>query len=115
MRVEVYRNIPKQNWSVRSVETGLVIDHADIVSVSNARFVVQQAGRDKVVRTHRKNVHAMVRGEWVSTEEAHRVICNRRVSYNPYKANYFWDVETGLPITISPSVILTDKGQVFMV
>ena len=117
-RFEVYKNLHKDCWSLRSVKTGLVERHEDAVHITNADFVVQQAGRAKVLRTGRKNVHAMIRGELNSGDvfagEGWRAIWNRRVAYNPYKAGYFYDVETGLPVTLSPNVVLDANGHVFI-
>ena len=63
MRVEVYFNLHKYIWSVRSAKTGRVILHTDKVHIRNPEFVVRQAGRERVLREGKKNVHAFVRGE----------------------------------------------------
>ena len=63
MRVEVYFNLHKKVFSVRSVMTGRVILHTDKVHISNPKFVVRKSGRDKVLRERKKNVHAFVRGD----------------------------------------------------
>jgi len=63
MRVEVYWNLSRNCWSIRDVATGRIHAHADKVSVRGAQFVVQPAGRARVLRERKKNVHAFVRGE----------------------------------------------------
>ncbi len=57
----VYRNLHNQVWSVRL--RGLVVDHSNYVWLRDARFVVSQPGRRRVVAEQRKNVHAFVAGE----------------------------------------------------
>ena len=60
MRVQVYYNIRRGDYSVR--QGGRVIDHVDSIILRDARFNVAPAGRDKVRETGVKNVHATVSG-----------------------------------------------------
>lgn len=60
--VDVYRNLSQGCWSVKDRSDGRVIGRADAVIVTDATFVVQPAGRAKVLREGQKNVHAFVRG-----------------------------------------------------
>ena len=62
-KVDVYKNLHKDIWSVRNRKTGRVITHKKLVHVRDASFVVQPAGRNKVLAEKRKNVHAFVRGQ----------------------------------------------------
>ena len=67
-RVDVYRNLHEDCYSIRSRETdsdeyGNVIGHAHGVLLRDAEFVVQEAGQAKCRETGVKNVHAVVRGE----------------------------------------------------
>lgn len=63
-RVEVYRNLTKpgaQVWySVR--QDGKVVGHTRGIHLKDCYFVVNQAGRRRVVETGHKNVHAWVKG-----------------------------------------------------
>jgi len=65
-KADVYKNLHRGCWSVRSRERGdrygRVVAHLDDVLVEDARFVVSQAGRRRVIAEGRKNVHAYVRG-----------------------------------------------------
>jgi hypothetical protein len=67
MRVEVYFNLHRKLWSVRDLSTGLVVDHVDEITIQDPSFTVQPAGRRKVIREGRKNVHAFVRGERIES------------------------------------------------
>jgi hypothetical protein len=104
MRVEVYRNLHKHCWSVRSVQTGKVVAHVDVATVKDARFVVRPAGRAKVLRDGRKNVHAFVKGEWVPDEPDKGY--DGQASYNPKRFGYFRDTVTDSPVHQSPKVFL---------
>lgn len=116
MRVEVYRNLRNGLMSVREV-SGLVLDHAEQVFMSDVRFVVQPAGRERVLREQRKNVHAFVRGEL----RGFSIGSNQgfddwegwtKVTYNPYEAPYFYPAEWGpaCEIRAGSQCVVTTKG-----
>jgi hypothetical protein len=124
MRHEVYWNLHKRIWSVRSCATGRVAMHARHVVLREVSFVVQPAGRNKVLRERRKNVHAFARGDyWHSSrsEDASGYMTGSylryaklregaecvRVTYNPYVSDQFMEVETGLPVKDANWVLLT--------
>ena len=62
-RVKVYFNLQKDCLSVIDAETGLLYCHAHRVELHDAKFRVQPAGRERVIREKRKNVHAYVIGD----------------------------------------------------
>ena len=93
-KIEVYRNLHKKCWSVR--QDGLVKFHCHQMSMKDCEFVVRPAGRAKVLREKRKNVHAFVRGYlWDGKLPADIEVgaFGENVSYNPYKAATFVDDE----------------------
>ena len=114
MRVEVYRNLHKNCWSVRDLSTGRVVAHQTAVTIADARFVVRPSGRARVIAEKRKNVHAFVRGEWMMGNVMSQFIFDNssRVSYNPYKHPYFYEVETEEAVTSSALVHLGHDGKV---
>ena len=61
MKVEVYKNLRKQCFSIR--QKGKVIGYALVLAMSNVEFVVQQGGRKRVLESGQKNVHAFLRGD----------------------------------------------------
>jgi hypothetical protein len=65
MKVDVYRNLNKDCFSVRSREKedyGKVNHYADLVVVNDVEFVVQDSGYERFEETQQKNIHAFVRG-----------------------------------------------------
>ena len=62
-RVKVYFNLNLDCLSVIDAETGLLYCHAHRVELHDAKFRVQEAGRQRVLRDKRKNVHAYVVGK----------------------------------------------------
>ena len=114
MRVEVYRNLHKNCWSVRDLSTGRVVAHQTAVTIADARFVVRPSGRARVLAEGRKNVHAFVRGEWMRGNDMTLFNFDNspRVSYNPYKHPYFYCVGTQEEVTSSALVHLGHDGKV---
>jgi len=121
MRVEVYFNLHKYIWSVRSCKTGRIILHTDKVHIANPEFVVRKAGRERVLREGKKNVHAFVRGDATYFDDFDpdhhpNYLDYTLVSYNPYKFDTFVDVYDTTPVRtakraflhLQPSMVVGD-------
>ena len=100
MRVFVYWNLHAGLWSVKALEgpkRGLVIARLPEVYLSSPVGKVSEAGRQRVLKEQRKNVHAGIVGDlWHpprtptgDTEE---------VTYNPYKYDSFVYKATEAPL-----------------
>jgi hypothetical protein len=66
MRCRIYYNLSRAVWSIKAMEgehKGRVIGYADSVLLRNAHTVVSEAGRQRVLREQRKNVHAYIDGQ----------------------------------------------------
>jgi len=115
-KIEVYRNLHKKCFSVR--HKGKVVGYlqdSEQLSLTNVKFAVQPAGRAKVLREKKKNVHAFVRGEYVGfknnlIEEMYFKPFNDldffNVSYDPYKSDKFIVKSDGKPIAWFPQVLI---------
>ena len=86
VRVFVYRNLHRKCYSVKSLETGRVLFHADEITLVNVKFRVGKAGRERVLKTRQKNVHAGVVGY---IADVSLIGQTSRVTYNPYKYSSF--------------------------
>jgi len=110
MKVEVYYNLHKRLFSVRALEgerKGRVIDHVHECAIKNAKFVVSEAGRQRVLREKCKNVHAHARGELVEGTNSYLTLIGalandagalRAVKYDPYRFSSFVDLDTEEPV-----------------
>ena len=88
LRVEVYRNLHKDCYSVRALsgeDKGRVIDHVQSITLRDVSFIVQPAGRNRVLEEERKNVHAFVRGTITDAPVKHGM----SVRYDPYLNDAF--------------------------
>jgi hypothetical protein len=116
MRANVYFNLHTHLWSMRERSTGLVERHARVVvSALPVVFAVQPAGHARVVETGQKNVHAFVRGDWLTPYDtepdawaafAASLDDLVPVSYNPHRGPSFYRKDTGQDITEAKSVIM---------
>jgi len=97
MKVFVYFNLHKKCFSIKALEgalKGRVVAHRDNVLLFHTTFKVSQAGRERVLREQRKNVHAGVVGNWYCTgydQDTLSTVKERGelVTYNPYKYTSF--------------------------
>lgn len=127
MKVAVYWNLHKKCWSIQSREGedyGKLFDHAETVRLQHCQFKVSEAGRQRVLRENRKNVHAFVVGELVTydTTDGRRVSFGNysplrdnlrmvHVSYNPrVSRNFFTD--NGMPIRSASEVFMGEHRLV---
>jgi len=102
-RVYVYFNLHKKIWSVR--QSGKVVEYTNRIMLKDARYLVAQAGRKKVLREKKKNVHAGVSGYVVDRVPNVPDFCTT-VHYNPYKNETFINYGSGKPMLWSPHVVM---------
>jgi hypothetical protein len=110
MKVYVYFNLHKKCFSVKSLETGRVIDHVMEICLKDCKFKVSEAGRQRVLKQKRKNVHAGVVG--YITNDKNLNGCLTRVTYNPYKYNSFVNLTDEQPIFSAKKVLLSAAPKV---
>lgn len=90
MRVFVYYNLHKKLWSIRDCKTRRVIGHSNVVALTEVKPKVSQAGRERVLREGRKNVHAGLEGNLANPYEFELFpYKGKKVTYNPYKYTSF--------------------------
>jgi len=95
-RVEIYRNLHNDTFSIR--RNGKVVKHLanwQSIFLKDVKFAVQPAGREKVRREGKKNVHAFIRGTYLApstfphTTSEFKDKCTEWVTYNPYQNDHF--------------------------
>jgi hypothetical protein len=106
-RVFVYRNLHKKCFSVKSLNTGRVICHVDSITLVNVKFRVGKAGRERVLRERKKNVHAGVVGY---IAEATMLGSPFYVGYNPYKYSSFVKLSDENKIETAKIALIDNKG-----
>lgn len=111
-KVYVYFNLHKKIFSMRSCNTKKVIGYSNSIVLSNVTFKVSKAGRERVLREKRKNVHAGVQGELFAIDFKgfnYKPEEMKEATYNPYLYDSFVDKETKEPLSQADTVLLKDK------
>lgn len=96
MKVRVYYNLHRKQLSVQSKtpKGWRVWLHANKVTLEDVEFKVSEAGRQRVLREKKKNVHAFVEGNLV-LDGIGKIEPRVWVSYNPYREiGKFYEVTT---------------------
>jgi hypothetical protein len=100
--VQVYKNLHKNMWSVR--QQGKIVAHTDTILLKDCEYRVGEKGRQRVIESKSKNVHAYITGfvvdeipdeTYVDDDDCHYY---RIVTYNPYKLPYFHDSKDKIPV-----------------
>lgn len=117
MKVFVYFNLHKKCFSVKALEgpdKGRVIAHRDVVYLQDAVGKVSKAGRERVLREKRKNVHAGVVGRLIidrwedDLEDDWDMLWDATVvTYNPYKYSSFVNKQSEEPWQGSTRTVMT--------
>ena len=93
IKVFCYFNLHKKCFSLKSVKTGRVIAHLHRAVLVGASAKVSEAGRQRVLRERRKNVHAGIVGYWLPDDNIPAGTIpegvGKQIRYNPYKGPNF--------------------------
>jgi hypothetical protein len=109
--VFVYRNLNRKGvvWSIKDWKTKKVVDRVTEVYLIDAELKVSDAGRLRVLKEMRKNVHAGVKGTRVPKYPWSDNLNWIRATYNPYW-NYCFVTINNEPIKKAKYAKLTDNG-----
>lgn len=127
--VFVYFNLHKKCFSIKALDganKGKVIAHRNVVMLCSPTFKVSEAGRQRVLKEQRKNVHAGVAGLWCEEADTGYYVGmaqrhGDKVTYNPYKYSTFvtvadeQPVEDGLSIAVLSVDNSTKRSTIFVI
>lgn len=94
MKTRIYFNLHKRCLSLQEKVNSMwkVVRYAEEAILTNAEFKVSEAGRQRVLKEKKKNVHAVVVGECNGRRDYSTA--KNQIFYNPYKAPTFVDAES---------------------
>jgi hypothetical protein len=122
-QVRVYRNLHTGTLSMQKRIKGKgwrVVAHPAGVILTDVKFVVNEGGRQRVLKEKKKNVHAYIQGtlrlqldegsdRHFNTEPGWAT--GKRAKYNPYKYDSWVDDE-GFRVENADTVVVTADGMV---
>lgn len=93
-QVRIYRNLHNGLLSVQTKTSKgwKVQGHLTDISLRNVHYCVSKSGRERVLRTKSKNVHAFIIGEVLPFLPDNNLAAQwgvESVTYNPYKSDSF--------------------------
>ena len=117
--VMVYKNLHNGKFSIK--QNNLVVGYCDNIILDNVTFKVSEVGRQLVIKTGHKNVHAYIVG-YINISNASNLLSslkiteNMQLSYNPYKHNYFYFKSTNgkACLTSFDSLLLDSNNGVYI-
>jgi len=108
MVVDVFRDLQAGGLSLRY--KGRLLLNTDSLWLTDATYIVDEAGRQRVLREQRKNLHAFVRGTLSVPDDPYSFLSGVRVAYNPYEKAYFFDLQSGEEVISASWCKITSKG-----
>ncbi|HDV4621012.1 TPA: hypothetical protein RIO42_005850 [Bacillus anthracis] len=109
-KVKVYVNLNQQGrFSIVDCKSGLVVAYAENVTITNAKFHVGESGRQKILASNRKRVHAWVTGFFVAADTVQPSDLKTEVYYNPYTHEKFTTTENNTVIDNANTVYFINK------
>jgi hypothetical protein len=115
MKVFVYYNLHRKVWSIKALEgenKGRVVAHRRDVVLERPTPKVSDAGRQRVLRERRKNVHAGLVGEW--TDRNLLMAEGDEITYNPYKYTSFVYKDDEQPFVGASLALMIDRRVVVL-
>ncbi|MFK4132359.1 hypothetical protein ACI2KR_08700 [Pseudomonas luteola] len=126
MKVRVYRNLNNGLVSIMCEKTRLVLGYGQEIMLDEVDFIVNESGRQRVLRDKCKNVHAYARGTIISAtdflplkgrkisiEPSESMLQpSERIFYNPYRSGSFTDLE-GRRVSRANRCFINGAGEIY--
>lgn len=113
-KVHVYRNLNKSGtaYSIRDKKTGLVVGHAMNILLNSCTFKVNPIGRQRVLETKRKSIHAWIEGHFgvIHANDDDLRAKGSIIKYDPYQNESFVHGINGEPIYSAGVVYISEDG-----
>jgi len=117
--VRVFKNLTRNTWSIqiKTPKGWRVTGHSYKVKLKNARTVVSEKVRERVIKEKKKYVHAFIEGEWCGRWGDQNInpgalyhTHTEVITYNPFKSKRFFTRKNYGVKTVSPDW----RGHVWM-
>lgn len=105
-QVDVYRCLTRKGkiYSIR--QNGIVVGHSEHIILKDCKFIVNEAGKEKAIETHTRNVHAYIKGTLANNIKIKDILS--LVVYNPFVERKFTSGKN--EVNSSELVIINKEG-----
>jgi hypothetical protein len=108
--VQIYRHTGKTGWVFSVKQKNKVVAHATELILEECSFLVNQNGRERVLKNIKKFPHAFICGKVCASKLDKKLeLCQTRITYNPYKYDSFVD-ESGFKVEFAEKVWIGEGG-----
>lgn len=95
-RISVYKNLNNGLFSIKDPKSGLVVAHGENFVVVNGEPFVSETGRQRVLDSGVKGVHAWIKGYYGGeADKWPDGVWDVEAYYDPFKTKVFINKETG--------------------
>ncbi len=108
--MHVWFNLHKRLWSTRTGKAP--VQHVSALHLVGCAFVVSEAGRQRVLATRCRAVHAFAKGTPADLDPEPAGVL---VSYNPYRGGTFYRKDTGAAVYGADALHFLPDGRVLAV
>ena len=111
-RIEVYRDLNRNGWTLRDKATGEKIGYTeDDIALVNAVFIVELKGREESRQTRKHTIHAWIEGDY--RDQPGNIETMEPVTYHPRSDYPYFTTRLNTPVFSSPLAILArDKAYI---
>jgi len=120
MRVRVYRNLNKTDFfsilAMEGPDKGKVVGYAKSIRLCDCEFKVSEKGRQRVLLSQQRNVHAFCEGIIIDASLVQQSTPDAAiaVTYNPYRSERLFRCDTLESVDINHANVMLQAGVVFV-
>lgn len=108
----IYRNLRENLFSIK--HKGIVIDRQSDLVLFNVKFQVSEKGRQRVINSKRKNVHAYAVCDGYQLQRKSLCANYVGITYNPHLNNGFIQLDTKAPVFKADVAYLLDGHKILV-
>ena len=110
--VDVYRCLNRKGRVFSIRQQGLVVAHCTVLDIKDVKFVVNNSGKQRAIKSMQRNVHAFIRG-MIGTKDLPKTPTMSPLKYNPFSNRGFCieeqDVKSSPMVCVRPHGIYAVK------
>jgi len=107
LEVLIFKDIKNKRWTVWDKDKKKHLFYTDSITLENAKFIVMEDKRKKVIKSRKRFPHAWI----IGTISKETLKSKKEITYNPFKDSHFQS--KGKNVTRRKIVHFEDNGKVY--